>query len=97
MKAIYCIHHQRVHESMGWSHKKWDGENDAWGCNDSVKYPEFVPDGLKQDRKEHAKDMIQPRRGGEPNPEFIKHYPQHAEKHYNSQELAQVKKTSVVL
>ena len=94
---IFCSLHKKEHEAQGWTRRKWDGDNYSWACDENVKYPEFVSDGLKQDRKEHARDLLQPRRGGEPNPEFYKHYPKQAENHYNPQELAQVKKTRVVL
>lgn len=81
---IFCDGCNQEHDDQN-----WNGKGGEWFCSKfftPTPY-EFVPDRIKDDRKKFAKDMIQPRIEGEPNPQFAKEYPQHAKKHFTDKEL----------
>ena len=50
-------------------------------------YPEFTSEQIKEDRKRYKVDLIQPYHGGEPNREFVKHYPKQSQEMFTKQEL----------
>lgn len=91
---MYCSYHKKKHEASGWRGRIVDGEH-QWNCDESIGYPEFTPDYIKEDRKKHAVDLVQPRVGGDPNPEFLEHYPEQAKKHYSSEEMRKVKRVII--
>lgn len=77
----FCIIHQKKHQSeSGWKYKQWNTENGSvygWGCAD-VRYPEFVPQKVHEERVTYANDQIQSHRGGELSREFLEAHPQRA-------------------
>lgn len=54
----------------------WKNLGDGWICSKHFKtsYVEFVPERIKESRKEFAKSQIQPFRNGELSKEFIDTY-----------------------
>jgi hypothetical protein len=53
--------------------------------------PEFIPESMREDRKENAKSMIQPWREGEVSAEFIQAYPKQANKMFTQEERMKAK------
>lgn len=80
-KEIICVKHKKAHFSEGgWRLKDWETEEgiiSGWGC-DNVKYPEFVPQHIHDDRVTYANDQIQSHRGGELSREFLEAHPKRA-------------------
>lgn len=56
-----------------------------------VPNPEFVPERIREDRKKHFKDTIQPFRDGEPSGEYIRQYPEQAKKMFSASERKKAK------
>ena len=54
------------------------------GVNINSQYKAYRQD---QDRLDHAKDIIQPYKGNNPNPEFIREYPDNAKRYFNQQQI----------
>jgi len=52
---------------------------------------EWIPDRIKRERREHLKDIIQPRRAGEPSKEFIDTYPEQAKRIFNKEDRRQAR------
>lgn len=81
--SIYCVRHKKKHSSLGWKHKKWfsGGEIiDGWGCADwtEVSTPSFEPEFIKEGRKQHRRELLQPFRQGELSKEYVEAYPEQA-------------------
>ena len=55
------------------------------------KYPEFIPERIKEDRRKYAKDILQPWRGGEPSREYMKAYPEKSKGMYTDQQRRKAK------
>lgn len=81
-KQIDCIIHGKPHTCpWGWKYRSWDTEDGpvmGWGCTQpgEVKFPEFVPQRIHDDRKKYLADQIQSHRGGELSKEFTELYPE---------------------
>ena len=96
MAKFKCAGCKEEHEDMNWKHTELefeDGKREGWFCSKYFKPSshEWVPDRLKQDRKKYATDMIQPYRGGEPNKEFIKHYPRESKRYFTKKQIKKSK------
>lgn len=52
---------------------------------------EWVPQKVKDDRVQHAKDTIQPWRGGTASKEFVRQYPEQANKIFSKKEIKKSK------
>lgn len=84
----FCIGCGKEHE-----HHNWRFDDRGWICGkffSSTKI-EWVPNRLKEDRVRHAKDIVQPWRGGDASKEFIKQYPEKAKEMFTPQEIKNAK------
>jgi len=90
---VFCQGCQREHSDFNWKFKDYiDKEGrrkSGWFCRQYFKPTafEWVPDRIKEDRVEHAHDIVQPWREGEPSREFIKLYPDRAKKTFTEKEM----------
>ena len=97
MKKMFCVGCQKEVESFAWKYKSYETKNgkkkDGWFCEKHFKatYHEWVPEYIKKDRVEYAKDIVQPFRSGEPSGEFAKIYPKKAKKIFTPKELSRAK------
>jgi hypothetical protein len=70
MSRTYCIKCKKKHEGYSWRNR-----GQGWFCDDSMKYPEFTTEKIKEERKKYLKSQIQSHRQGIMSKEFIKFYP----------------------
>lgn len=97
MAYMYCEGCEKNHQDWAWKNttKTFDeGERKGWFCQDWFKptSADFTPDRIKEQRKIHGKDLIQPWRGGEPNKEFVKEYPHESKSYFTDKEIRKAKK-----
>ena len=82
----YCLKHKKTHDYHSWKCTK-----DGWSCTDSVHYPEFVPQRVKDDRIKYASDIVQPFRDNKPSKEFINAHPKQAKKMFTDKQINEAK------
>ena len=83
MNLKFCVKCNKKHtSSWGWKYKTWytnQGKIEGWGCNPHpVKAHEWTTDSIKEQRKSHEKELLQPFRQGNLSKEYIKAYPNKA-------------------
>jgi hypothetical protein len=54
-------------------------------------YPEFIPERIKQERKKHRKDIVQPFRNGQVSKEFVDSHPETARRMFTPEEIKTAK------
>ena len=74
-----CVLCHRLHNAYNWKYAPYtdaEGTRYGWFCDRWFKptSPEFVPEGIKEDRKNYAKSLLQPYRGGVASSEYIEAY-----------------------
>lgn len=97
MAKMYCQGCKEEHEDHNWKNTTYtleDGERSGWYCRKYFKpsHTEWTTDSIKEQRKVFKKDLLQPFRGGEPNKEFIKEYPNESKNYFSKEEIKKVKK-----
>lgn len=88
-----CVLCHRLHDSQNWKYAQYesvDGMRYGWFCEKWFKPSsiEFIPDRIKEDRKSHAKSMLQPWRGGVASSEYIKAF---GTKNFTKEEVRKAK------
>ena len=71
-----------------------DGERGTvWICGKHFKgsYPEFVPERIKEDRRKHFGELVQPYRDGKLSKEYVDTYPNKAKKMAKDGEIKKAK------
>lgn len=88
----YCSGCQKKHDDSNWLSRLVDNEM-RYVCSQHFKpwSPEFVPQSLVNERKQHIKSMLQPWREGEPSAEFMEAYPERAKKMFTTKERIKAK------
>lgn len=81
MTVLDCVRCGYPHENGDWKYRTWEteaGSVTGWGCVEMgvIKYPEFVPKSVKEDRVKYAGDMVQSHRGGQFSREYAELYPE---------------------
>lgn len=94
---MYCQGCQKEHKDYNWKHTTYtfeDGEREGWFCSKyfKPKAKEWTTDSIKEQRKRYKKDLLQPYRGGEPNREFIKEYPEDSKRYFTDKQITKAKK-----
>ena len=80
MKRDLCVLCKRIHKSYNWHYGPYEtveGERYGWFCDKwftPSRYPEFVPESIKEERKEYSKALLQPYRQGIASQEYIDSY-----------------------
>jgi hypothetical protein len=94
LTTIHCVVHNRCHtkeeiSGLNFLHKTWytqNGKVSGWGCVEwfKGKLPEFVPQHIKEGRRDHHDSLLQPYRDGEFSKEYKDAYPEISQKMVNS-------------
>ena len=82
----YCLTHQNKHD-----YHSWRFTEEGWSCSDNIRYPEFVPQKMKDERVQYARDILQPYRGTDPSKEFMKAYPKQSKKMFTDKQRKSAK------
>jgi hypothetical protein len=75
-----CVLCHKLHEALNWKYSEYettDGVRYGWFCEkwfSPSRYPEFVPQRIKDDREKNFNAVLQPYRGGEVSREYIEKY-----------------------
>ena len=88
----HCLICDAEVDEPNWRTTEIDGKR-GWMCGihfGGITY-DVVPQRLKEDRKKHMKDTLQPTRSGEPSREFIETYPEQAQKQFSQHEMKKAK------
>lgn len=96
MAKIKCAGCKKEHEDTNWKHTTFEFEDEpisGWFCSKYFKpsRTEFVPERIKEQRKQFKKDLVQPFRGGEPNKEFVKEYPHESKRYFTDKQIKKAK------
>lgn len=87
----YCHACKETHNWHSW---RGVGTPTQWICskhfNDTPR--EYIPERIKQERKQYARDLLQPRREGEPSREFIEAYPKQSQSIFTEAERRKARK-----
>lgn len=80
MSKLFCIVCQEEKEDSAWRHKEWNGVQ-GWGCSKHFNHygsvKEWIPQSMKDQRKEYKKQLTQPYLpDGSFNGAFKEHYPE---------------------
>lgn len=90
MITKYCVACKTEH---GWHSWRGVGDPTRWICSkhftDTPR--EYIPERIKADRKQFARDLLQPRREGEPSREFIEAYPTQSARMFSKEEIRKAK------
>jgi hypothetical protein len=95
MKCVGC---NSEHDHHSWKFKDYEDRKgqikSGWFCGKHFKpsVKEWVPDRIKQERKAHFKDIVQPWRDNEPSREYIDTYPEQSKKIFTPKERKSAKK-----
>ena len=87
----YCTAHKKEHDHFSWKFTDYEdeeGKKTGWFCGDFFKpsVKEWVPERIKNERKQYFKDLVQPWRNGEPSKEFIDTYPERSKGMFTEKE-----------
>ncbi len=87
----YCGGCSKIHEDTNW--KLQEGKF-GWFCSLWFKptQKEWVPQRVKDERKQFASDIVQPWRSGEPSLEFISAHPKQAKKLFTPKEIKKARR-----
>ena len=98
MAKYQCVGCGNKHDDFNWKFRDYEdeeGKQVGWFCRkwftpSSAK--EWVPESTKQERIKHAKDMVQPFRGGQLSKEYVDQYPKEASEQFSKKEIKGAKK-----
>ena len=96
--TTYCIYCKTDHDDFSWRHTDYtdqDGtKKTGWFCRKAFSKStskEWIPERIKNERKEYAKSMLQPFREGVASKEFIEAYPERAKTTFTPQDMVKAK------
>jgi hypothetical protein len=91
--TIFCQGCHKEHEHFSWKLRSFEDpeghKQSGWFCGRffTPTSHKWVPDRIKEERKVHFKDTLQPWRDGEPSREYIQQYPEQAKKTFTEKQL----------